>query len=67
MALTIEIDHAGFDRSLRVVADIARDHRLSAYDASYLELARRMDLPLGSLDGDLLRAARSIGIAVLPA
>jgi len=42
---------------------LARKHRLSVYDACYLELAQREALPLASLDGQLLRAAREEGVA----
>jgi len=36
---------------------LARAHRLSVYDAAYLELAQREGLPLATLDADLRRAA----------
>lgn len=39
--------------------DLARRHRLTVYDASYLELARRDDIPLATLDADLIRAAQA--------
>jgi predicted nucleic acid-binding protein len=38
---------------------LARQHRLTVYDASYLELAKREDIPLATLDRELARAARS--------
>lgn len=38
---------------------LARRHRLTVYDAAYLELAQREGLALATLDGDLSRAARS--------
>ena len=43
-------------------------HRLTAYDASYLELAlrRRRRLPLATLDAALARAATAEGVTVLP-
>jgi predicted nucleic acid-binding protein len=44
---------------------LSRRHRLTAYDASYLELAIRDNLPLATLDGDLARAARAENIALL--
>jgi len=44
---------------------LARKHRLSVYDACYLELAQREALPLASLDGQLLRAAREEGVALV--
>lgn len=35
---------------------------LSAYDASFLELALREALPLATLDDDLLKAAKRVGV-----
>ena len=40
-------------------------HRVSAYDASYLELAMRRGLPLATQDELLLRAAGAAGIEIL--
>jgi len=40
------------------VLGLARRHRLSVYDASYLDLARRMGLALATLDQKLARAAQ---------
>jgi predicted nucleic acid-binding protein len=43
------------------------DHfALTAYDASYLELAIRRQLALATLDRQLADAARASGIEVLP-
>ena len=50
-----------------VVLALARKHRLTVYDASYLELSLREGLPLATLDGDLVRAARAEGQVVLGA
>ena len=41
---------------------LARAHKLSAYDASYLELAMRLGLPLATLDEKLRSAAHSVGV-----
>jgi predicted nucleic acid-binding protein len=41
---------------------LAREHGLSSYDASYLDLAVRTGLPLASLDGPLLAAADRFGV-----
>jgi predicted nucleic acid-binding protein len=38
---------------------IARRHRLTVYDAVYLELAQREEIPLATLDTKLLDAARA--------
>lgn len=47
------------------VLGLARRHRLTIYDAAYLELARREDLPLATLDRDLAGAARVEGVALI--
>jgi predicted nucleic acid-binding protein len=44
---------------------LARRHRLTAYDAAYLELALREGVPLATLDGSLAAAARAEGVPVL--
>jgi predicted nucleic acid-binding protein len=44
---------------------LAERHDLSVYDASYLEVAARLSLPLASLDKALRTAAQSIGLPVL--
>ena len=43
------------------VLTLARQRRLTVYDATYLELALRRDLPLATLDGALAVAARAEG------
>jgi predicted nucleic acid-binding protein len=44
---------------------LAERHRLTVYDAAYLELAMRRGLPLASLDGELRGAAEAEGVVVL--
>ncbi|MCA7120252.1 MAG: type II toxin-antitoxin system VapC family toxin [Acidibrevibacterium sp.] len=44
---------------------LARRHRLTVYDASYLALAQREGLPLATLDGALREAARAARISLL--
>ena len=60
--LGVTIDRAPEESA---VLALARTHRLSVYDASYLELAQRERLPLVTLDHDLRRAARAAGTALL--
>ncbi|MBI5801918.1 MAG: type II toxin-antitoxin system VapC family toxin [Verrucomicrobia bacterium] len=43
----------------RRMLHFAERHQLTAYDAAYLELADRLQLPLLTLDEKLLRAARA--------
>ncbi len=60
--LPIEIeDHRA---SPAILAGLARKHKLSSYDAAYLELALRRRLPLATGDDRLIVAARAAGIAV---
>ena len=44
------------------VLDLMRRHRLTAYDATYLELAIRLRLPLATKDRELLVAAPLVGV-----
>lgn len=64
--LPIVTDTASAERVLRDVLPLARTHRLTAYDASYLELAARLNLKLATTDRALRAAAQAIGVAVLP-
>jgi len=50
-----ETDHQAWGATLR----LAIRHELTLYDAAYLELALRRNLPLASLDEVLRRAARA--------
>jgi predicted nucleic acid-binding protein len=43
----------------------ARQHRLTVYDASYLDLALRERIPLATLDSDLRKAANLVGVALI--
>ncbi len=58
----IEVDAATFPHALSDTLQLARRYRLSAYDASYLELALRLGLPLATLDEDLQKAAKKAGV-----
>ena len=44
---------------------LARRHRLTVYDAAYLELAQRERVPLATLDAALADAARREAVPVL--
>ncbi len=60
--LGIVIDRAPEESS---VLALARKHRLTVYDASYLELAQREALLLATLDKDLQAAANAVGTKLL--
>jgi len=45
---------------------LARQHAISAYDATYLAMALRFGIPLASNDKQLMAAAHSLGIGWSP-
>ena len=47
------------------VMNLARKHRLTAYDAIYLDLALHQALPLATRDKELRRAAKSAGAELI--
>ena len=62
--LPIESDMAAPSGVQLAVAAVSREFRLSGYDAQYLELARRLALPIATLDKDLRKAAKKAGVAI---
>ena len=48
--------------SVRTLVELGRRYALSAYDATYLELALRLRLPLAARDGPLRKAAGRTGM-----
>jgi predicted nucleic acid-binding protein len=46
------------------VLQLAREHQLSVYDASYLELALREGLPLATLDNALAQATKKCKVSL---
>lgn len=66
-ALPLEIDTASTERALEATLALAQKFDLTTYDASYLELAKRRDLPLATLDTRLRQACLSAKIMLLPA
>lgn len=55
------------DSNLGATLDLAFAHDLTFYDALYLELAIRADLPLATLDSELQNAANASGVEVFSA
>ena len=60
--LDIDVDSDTVGTALSDTLQVARRYRLSAYDASYLELSLSAGIPLATLDQDLNKAARRAGI-----
>ena len=61
-ALPIRVEQESPERMLKEVVALAREQKLSTYDASYLDLAMRRGLPLATKDSALAQAARRCGI-----
>jgi predicted nucleic acid-binding protein len=64
-ALNIIIDMDGINCILTDVHQLAANYRLTSYDAAYLELALRKNLPLATLDDDLQKACLNAGGSLL--
>ena len=62
VALPIVVDPVSRRRAFEDIPRLARAHGLTTYDASYLELAVRLGIPLASLDQALARAAADEGV-----
>ena len=63
--LPISPDPSTGARALHETISLARAHRLTAYDAAYLELAMRLGLPLATGDRSLRAAAQRVGVLLL--
>ena len=63
--LGIERDDEAPDRAFTHLLPLCRAHRLTSYDAIYLELAIRRSLPLATLDNDLRKTAKKLGLGLL--
>lgn len=61
-SFNIVVDSASLSRVFGWVFLEARQQNLTAYDAAYLELALRRGLPLATLDDNLKRAAKDLGV-----
>jgi predicted nucleic acid-binding protein len=59
------VDDEGPLRALGAISNLAEKHDLSVYDAVYLELALRRNLPLASRDSALNKAAKRAGVRTL--
>jgi predicted nucleic acid-binding protein len=63
-ALRVAVDDAGPAAIWNHTTTLALRHNLTLYDATYLELAVRRNLPLASFDQALIRAAAAEGLPV---
>lgn len=63
--LGIERDDEAPHRAFTHLLPLCRTHGLTSYDAIYLDLAVRRNLPLATLDGDLRKSAKKLGVQLL--
>jgi predicted nucleic acid-binding protein len=63
--LPISVDAETDRQAWGTTLQLSERHRLTLYDAAYLELALRRELPLASLDTELRGAAHAEGVVVL--
>ena len=65
-SLPVLVDEAASDEAWHESLLLAQKHKLTSYDAAYLELAIRHGVALGSLDQELRAAALAESVAVIP-
>jgi predicted nucleic acid-binding protein len=63
-ALRLRFDHEMTALAFTRLSELATVHKLTVYDAAYLELAQRRRLVLGCKDGPLQTAARNTGVSL---
>ena len=63
--LAFERDDEAPGRAFTHLLPLCRTHRLTSYDAAYIDLSIRRRLPLATLDDDLRKTAKKLGIGVL--
>ena len=63
--LAIERDDDAPDRAFTHLLALCRTHQLTSYDAIYLDLALRRNLPLATLDDALRKSARKLGVSLI--
>lgn len=64
-SFSITVDEEGFGLVFTDVHRLAVQHRLSGYDACYLELAIRKGIPIATLDDDLQKATAASGVKLV--
>lgn len=63
--LPISVDQDTASRAWRDTLILAERHRLTLYDAAYLELSVRQSLPLATFDAELRQAATAANVRLL--
>jgi len=63
--LDIQVDEEASRRAFDHILPLCRSHGLTSYDAAYLDLVLRRQLPLASLDDALRQAVTNLGMPLL--
>lgn len=61
--LPIQVDEETSYRAFREISQLAYKEKLTSYDASYLELALRLGIPLATKDKALAKIAKKLGVS----
>jgi predicted nucleic acid-binding protein len=64
-SIQVVVDVPPSEMIIGVTQKFCRKHALTAYDAAYLELAMREQVPLATLDRDLRKAAQAENVETL--
>ncbi|MCL1874979.1 MAG: type II toxin-antitoxin system VapC family toxin [Synergistaceae bacterium] len=62
--LPIKLDNRPVNFENPFMMSLARKYDLTIYDACYLELAARLNLPIATLDKKLIEAAKQAGVQI---
>ena len=65
LLLGLPIDVVEPERDIADLMQLAAEHRLTAYDKAYLQVAAARRLPLATMDATLAEAARAAGVDLL--
>jgi len=63
--LRVRVDPAAAEHAFGQILALAERYQLTTYDACYLELAQRREVPIATADGNLVQAARAVKVRIL--
>lgn len=64
-SLSIQVDEETSYRAFHETGQLAYKEKLTSYDASYLELALRLGIPLATKDKALAKIAKKLGVILI--
>jgi predicted nucleic acid-binding protein len=64
-ALKISVEMPLSPAQAKTILNVAERYHLTFYDATYLDLAQRLELPLATLDSELIAAAHLTGVDLI--